>query len=542
MKHAYVRWGVVGGLATLLSAAGLAAQERGAFVVTRGRDTLAVDRFERTATELKSTLQDRTSGARVALDLQLTPDALVTGGTIKAWGPTRPDTAPPDQSATLAFQGDTVVFTTPTGPHRFAVAAGALPYENLAGSILEQVIRRARAAHLATVPAFAFNGTPRPIGVSAGAGDSVTLTLGPGVQIVATADAAGRLLGATVPSQGVTVTRTTADVRLAPAPKPDYSAPAGAPYTAQDVTVPGPAGTLAGTLTLPRNARGRLPAVITITGSGPEDRDENIGAVAPGYRPFRQVADTLTRRGIAVLRMDDRGTGASGGQFRGATSEDFSRDIEAGIAWLRARPDIDPDRIGIVGHSEGGIIAPMIAARDPRLRAIAIMAGPAYTGRRILRFQVRYGLQRDSALSGARLDSAVERTMVRIDSSAASDPWIRLFLDYDPVATAHKVRTPVLILQGATDQQVTAEQAPLLEQAFKAAGNKDVTLKVFPEHNHLFLVDPTGNPANYPKLSGYLIDPGVMGTLADWMARELGAGAPGGRGRAASGRPGEPRR
>ncbi len=114
--------------------------------------------------------------------------------------------------------------------------------------------------------------------------------------------------------------------------------------------------------------------------------------------------------------------------------------------------------------------------------------------------------------------------MVRLDSAAAKDAWMHFFLDYDPLATARKVRTPVLILQGASDRQVTADQAPLLAAAFRAAGNRDVTLKVFPDHNHLFLIDPTGDPANYGKLSSYTIDSGVMGTLADWLVRELAAG------------------
>lgn len=523
---------VVGALFVLALAAPARAQERGAFVVTRGNDTLAVERFERTAAELHSTLVERMSGARVRLDLQLTPDALVTGGTLKAWRASAPDTSPPAQQATLAIQGDTVVFTTPAGPRKFAVQPGALPYENAAGSILDQVIRRARAAHLSAVPVFAFNGMALTITVTPVGSDSVILGL-PGVDIRAAVDADGRLQGAVIPAQGARFVRT-ADASLAPPPKPDYSAPAGAPYGVQEVTVAGPAGKLVGTLALPKNARGRLPAVVTITGSGPEDRDENIGAVAPGYRPFRQVADTLARRGIAVLRLDDRGTGESTGSFTGATSRDFANDIEAAIAWLRARPDIDPARIALVGHSEGGLIAPMIAAEDPRLRAIVLMAGTAYTGRKVLRYQMGYGMARDSGFTGARLDSATDRMMLRVDSAATKDAWMRFFLDYDPLATARKVRTPVLILQGASDRQVTADQAPLLAAAFKEAGDREVTMKVFPDHNHLFLIDPTGNPVNYPKLSSYVIDPQVMGTLADWLARELGARG-GGRPTAGSG-------
>src|SRR4030095_6814814 len=149
-------------------------------------------------------------------------------------------------------------------------------------------------------------------------------------------------------------------------PKPDYSAPADAPYLAEEVVVKTPAGhTLAGTLTLPKSASRANPvsAIVTVTGSGPQERDENIGL--QGFRPFRQIADSLARRGIAVLRMDDRGTGASGGAFKGSTSADFAEDVRAGLAYLRTRPEIRADRLGVLGHSEGAIIAPMVADKEP---------------------------------------------------------------------------------------------------------------------------------------------------------------------------------
>src|SRR5262249_27674172 len=153
-------------------------------------------------------------------------------------------------------------------------------------------------------------------------------------------------------------------------PKPDYSAPADAPYTAEDVTVPTPGGfTLAGTLTFPKGAsRSKpVPAIVTITGSGPENRDEDIGL--PGYHPFRQIADSLSRLAIGTVRMDDRGTAGSGGTFKGATSADFAEDIRAGLAYLRTRPEIRSDRLGVLGHSEGAIIAPMVADKEPGLHA-----------------------------------------------------------------------------------------------------------------------------------------------------------------------------
>jgi dienelactone hydrolase len=163
---------------------------------------------------------------------------------------------------------------------------------------------------------------------------------------------------------------------------------------------------LAGTLTVPKG-KGPFPAIVTITGSGSQDRDEEIWLVK-GFRPFRQIADSLGRAGIAVLRMDDRGFGGSGGDAATSTSRDFAEDIKAGLAWLRSRPEIDGKRLGLVGHSEGGLIAPIVASEDPALKAIVLMAGPGQTGREILEFQNRYGIEHNPAIKPESRDSAVQ--------------------------------------------------------------------------------------------------------------------------------------
>lgn len=300
----------------------------------------------------------------------------------------------------------------------------------------------------------------------------------------------------------------------------DYAAPAGAPYTAQEVTVNAGGSTLAGTLTLPKDARGRVPAVVLITGSGAQDRD-SYSPVIPDYRFFRQVADTLSRRGIAVLRMDDQGWGASTGDPSAATTADFADDIRAGIAFLRARPEIDPERIGLAGHSEGAIIAPLIAAGDPRIRAVVLLAGPSRTGSGIVDFQVRDALIA-RGLAGAALDSAFAAA-VAARSGAAEMPWLRWFLEHDPLPVARQVRAPVLVLHGATDRQVTPDQAPELETAIRAGGNRDVTVRVFPALNHLFLSDAEGtaDPARYARLPEKRVPAEVLGSLADWLAQRL---------------------
>jgi len=308
-----------------------------------------------------------------------------------------------------------------------------------------------------------------------------------------------------------------------PKPKPDYSAPADAPYIAEEVVVTTPAGhTLAGTLTLPKGASRTQPvsAIVTVSGSGPQDRDENIGL--PGFLPFRQIADSLARRGIAVLRMDDRGTGASGGTFKGSTSADFAEDARGGLAYLRTRPEIRADRLGVLGHSEGALIAPMVADKEPTLRAIVLLAGIAQPGRSALHFQLKNQIEHNTKLTPEMRDSQIAEIPKRIDAMMAADPWMKFFLTYDPAPTMRRVKTPVLILTGARDQQAVPEQVALQEAAFKEGGNKDVTARVLPDLNHLFAHDTDGFPGNYAKLPPpIMMQADVVGMIADWLVQRL---------------------
>ena len=294
---------------------------------------------------------------------------------------------------------------------------------------------------------------------------------------------------------------------------------------------------LAGTLTRPVPAAGKgsvakLPCVITITGSGPQDRDENLSIVR-GYGLFRQIADTLSRRGIAVLRLDDRGTGESGGRFAGSTTADFANDVEDALAWVRAQPGIDTTRIALLGHSEGGIIAPMVAAREPSIAALVLLAGPAWDGRRVLVYQNEQLLKKK--LAGAAFDSAMATARKQIDSLSVNDPWFAWFIAHDPLPVARKLAKPrVLLLQGETDRQVSAGQVDELAAAFKAAGNRDVTVRKLPATNHLFLSDPNGDPAGYAALPSSQVPRETLGLIADWLAAKL---APAGAGKV---RPGAP--
>ena len=307
-------------------------------------------------------------------------------------------------------------------------------------------------------------------------------------------------------------------------PAPSYDAPAGAPYQAIHVTVPTPMGhTLAGTLTLPTGASASRPvaAVVTISGTGPQDRDEFLGF--GDYRPFRQFADSLGRRGIAVLRMDDRGAGQSKGTFRHATMLDFVQDIRAGLAFLKTRPEIDQSRIGLLGHSEGAIDAPLVALEEPYLKALVLLAGQARPIRGAVQFQLENMVRHDTTIPPARLEAELARVPSRIDSIAAVDPYMKVIMEHDPGAVAKRVSKPsILILTGETDRQADATQVPEWVAAFEAGGNKDVTGQILLGLNHLFIKDPDGFPGGYAKLTPPLqVDPSVVGMVVDWLASRL---------------------
>ncbi len=508
--------------------AALAAVPQSAYVLTRGSDTIVVERVTRGRSSISGDITMR-GQARMTFMAQIGTGPSVPDLSFKVWASGASIDTPPLQSGTLSFTTDSAVMAVSVGGNERRMARSVtrnpLPLLNNEFALMDLAIQRARAQRVttATVPMFALSGAGVQIDVTVefvGADSAIFRVAGQESRL--RIDANGTIVGGVIPSQNVILTRVdgAAADKIAIG-RPDYSAPADAPYSAEEVTVKTPAGhVLTGTLTIPKATKQKVPAVVTVTGSGQQDRDEYIPLV-PGYRIFRQVADTLGRRGIAVLRLDDRAINGSGGDVQKATSADFADDIRAGIAYLRARPEIDGARIALAGHSEGGMIAPLVASTDARLAGIVLMAGPAYTGRRIIDFQLKNGIAGAEQIPAASKDSALKATAAQFDSTSAKAPWMAYFLTYDPVPTAKRVKTPVLIMQGATDQQVTPDQAPVLEQAFKAGGNKDVTMKVFTDRNHLFLMDPSGFPGGYVKLTNGRIDGEVMGTLADWLAVRL---------------------
>jgi pimeloyl-ACP methyl ester carboxylesterase len=316
---------------------------------------------------------------------------------------------------------------------------------------------------------------------------------------------------------------------------------------------------LAGTLTLPQGS-GPFPAVVLISGSGQQDRNGTI----EGHHLFWVLADHLTRQGIAVLRVDDRGFGESGGNAATATSEDFAGDALAGVAYLRGRPEIAKDKVGLVGHSEGGLIAPMASTMDPGVAFIVMMAGPGLTGEEILYAQgeaiakaqggspAAVARERqvqnqmftivkenpDAGITQAKLDAmlhgevaaqrppnvpatpettAAENAFINSQIRMVNNPWMRYFLTYDPRPTLRRVKVPVLALNGTRDLQViSSANLPEIKKALTEGGNRDVTTTELPGLNHLFQTATTGLPDEYSVIDE-TISPAAMETISKWI-------------------------
>ena len=494
------------------------------FVVMRNADTLAAERYTRTANTVKGELVIAGAGIRQTYDMSLTPSGTVSRFETAAYRVASPADAPALQSLVARFDstGATIEAGGQTTPH--AAPPGILPFINLSGAVIEQILMRAKAIGgvAADVPVLVMaGGQNTTAGVRWLGADSAIITLGPELRV--RVSPTGQFLGGVVPSQGVYF------VRDAAAPRPtsqarDYSAPAGAPYRAEEVTVRNQAAgvTLAGTLTLPAVSPGtKVPAVVLITGTGKQDRDEASPGLR-GWKPFRQIADTLSRRGIAVLRMDDRGVGGSDAGSPDATTMDLAGDIRAAVAYLRTRPDIDASRIGLVGHSEGAQIAPIVAADDAALDAVVLVAGPSRVGRAISDAQIAHMFD-EQGITGAKRDSLVRLNDIARDSMIAQSAWARFWMSYDPLPVARRLRTPVLILQGETDRQVTADQADELAAAVRSGGNRDVTVRIFPDMNHLLVHDPDGGYTGYASLPSLEVRKDFLGALSDWLSRKLNA-------------------
>lgn len=334
-------------------------------------------------------------------------------------------------------------------------------------------------------------------------------------------------------------------------PKPPY------PYTSENVSFTNDKFkiNLAGTLTIPEG-EGSFPAVILITGSGAQNRNEEL----MGHKPFLVIADYLSRQGIAVLRYDDRGVGSSQGSYGTATSSDLATDAEAAFDFLSNNPKINQKSIGLMGHSEGGLIAPIVASANQQIAFIVSLAGPGVTGQQIILRQAQdisrlSGISEDeiskSAATNKKLfavlrkekdnnkaelkilalykeilqkekvskeDSEKAVSQLKATFGASTYTWFRYFIYTDPATFWKKVKCPVLALNGEKDLQVSAdENLPSIEKALKSSGNKSVKTVKMPGLNHLFQHSEKGLPAEYGQIEE-TFSPEALKIIADWIS------------------------
>lgn len=335
------------------------------------------------------------------------------------------------------------------------------------------------------------------------------------------------------------------------------------PYQSEEITFRNEqqGDTLAGTLTLPKKGK-NFPAVILITGSGPQNRNEEL----LGHKPFLVISDYLTRNGIAVLRYDDRGVGESTGTFTGSTTADFATDAYAAFRYLKTRKEIDPTKIGLMGHSEGGMIAPIVASKHRNVGFLVLLAGPGVGLDKVLLKQgkligkasgisaeilkkndsinkIVFALireEKDSVklrkdIKALYQNSLKEQPELNVEADKGMsneqyiakvlqqvmDPWMRYGITYNPSSTLEKVKCPVLALNGSRDLQVDADQnLPAIKNALAKGGNTHVTAKKLEGLNHLFQESKTGSPTDYQKIE-QTFSPKVLKIIGDWIAEQV---------------------
>lgn len=318
--------------------------------------------------------------------------------------------------------------------------------------------------------------------------------------------------------------------------------------------------TLAGTLTLPQKT-GIYPVVVMITGSGPQNRDEELF----GHKPFLVIADFLTRNGIGVLRYDDRGVASSTGNFNKATSLDLSRDAESAVSYLMTRKDVNKKKIGLAGHSEGGVIAPMVAARNKNVSFVVLLAGTGVRGDVVLLTQTKaiakasgasdkevaslvkmnetvYNMvmkSTDDASLKSELKSYIKKTMdedsintkhlteedkaMRVNGMVdqIASPWMKYFMKYDPATALVKLKIPVLAMNGTNDLQVLPDvNLPAIKRSLEKAGNKKFKTVEIPGLNHLFQECEKGSPDEYPNIE-QTVSPKALDEMLKWIKIQI---------------------
>jgi len=334
------------------------------------------------------------------------------------------------------------------------------------------------------------------------------------------------------------------------------------PYYSEDVSFENASAnlTLAGTLTLPKK-EGRFPVVILISGSGPQDRNEEL----LGHKPFLVISDYLTRKGIGVLRFDDRGIGKSTGNFSEATSADFATDVQSAISYVKSREEIDASKIGLIGHSEGGVIAPMVAVKSNDVSYIVLLAGTGIPGDKLLLLQqeligramgmsetqlrkakelsteifemivnstASQHLKRDvtnyiteelNKLSNAEIPTGMSKDAASIKTQVdqLTSPWMVYFMKHNPAEVLESVKCPVLALNGEKDLQVPPkENLTSIQNALEKGGNSEITTIEFPNLNHLFQESMSGTPNEYGTIE-QTFAPVALKAISDWILEQV---------------------
>jgi fermentation-respiration switch protein FrsA (DUF1100 family) len=321
------------------------------------------------------------------------------------------------------------------------------------------------------------------------------------------------------------------------------------PYYTEEVTFENKIdkNVLAGTLSLPQK-EGRFPAVILISGSGPNNRDEEHS----GHKPFLVLVDYLTKKGIAVLRFDKRGIAQSTGDYKSATTLDFTKDVQAGVDYLLTRKEIDKSKIGLMGHSEGGVIAPIVAGNSKDVNFIVMLAGTGIRGDQLMLLQKekierQMGVSENEIQKGQDIfkgayaivlnsDTTDDNLKAKINSyfkvqfgdkmneqqisglaNQITSPWMFYFLKFDPSSALGKVICPVLALNGDKDLQVPADvNIEAIKKALAKGGNKKVTTKIVPNLNHLFQECKTGSPDEYETIE-QTFSPIALEEISKWI-------------------------
>lgn len=424
----------------------------------------------------------------------------------------RPDETAAHSSVILSIAG-----SEPEKPIARDLGEGATYWSDMIVSSVQQAVARARALGLrwASIP------TANLYRESRGTAEVEQIDATDWVvryndkRYLVLTDEQGCMLSATLPDFGVVIERrNTFDADEYPLWAP-YGPPPDRAYQAADVSIPAPQGhILAGTLTRPFT-RKSVPAAVLITGLAPHERNNG----QPPWMPFRDIADALTRAGIAVLRVDDRGIGKSTGDRGPSTSFDEVDDVRTEVAWLRSQAGINPKRIALIGYSEGGYIAPMIAAKDTSIAAIITLAGPGVPVSELARYQVEQAVRLDPKIPVSDREEEIVKQLA--DALKDLTPRERVAMTIDPLPFDRQVRCPSLILQGGTDRDVPLRSAERIADAMRSNGNTDVTVRIFPNVSHSFLPDTVGLGSGWGMLPGFLTSPEVLDVVTKWAVSKL---------------------